>query len=170
MFSESWVFSHVTRSPLYPRSNGLAERNVGTVKALLTKALENREDWQLVLLNFRNSALTGEQYSPAQLLTGVHVLRPAAVNAAAVRAHRETINRPKRITTEVLGHCQRTLQPDKSVRIRNNKQWSKSKVVKLAQDKRSNWLRTENGLFRRNRQHLMKIPKCDDCKYYLYYR
>lgn len=67
-FSEIWGFVHVTSSPLYPRSNGLVERNVRTVKALMKKSLESSDDWQLALLNFRNTPLTGETYSPAQLL------------------------------------------------------------------------------------------------------
>lgn len=175
-FSESWGFTHVTSSPLYPRSNGLAERNVRTIKSLLTKALESREDWQLALLNFRNSALTGEQYSPAQLLmgrrlrsrlpAGAQALRPVAVNADAVRAHRATNTQASKRNYDRGTRDLPTLQPEESVRMRNNKQWIKSKVVKPAQDKRSYWVQTENGsLFRRNRQHLMKVPQSDNCNY-----
>nr|XP_006812917.1 PREDICTED: uncharacterized protein K02A2.6-like [Saccoglossus kowalevskii]XP_006819127.1 PREDICTED: uncharacterized protein K02A2.6-like [Saccoglossus kowalevskii] len=39
-FSRKWTFTHKTSSPNYPRSNGLAERTVQTVKNLLKKAKE----------------------------------------------------------------------------------------------------------------------------------
>ena len=70
LFSQIWQFKHVTSSPLYPSSNGLAERNVQTIKKLLKKAHDNGEDPYLALLNYRNSLISQESYSPAQLLMG----------------------------------------------------------------------------------------------------
>ncbi|XP_049880164.1 uncharacterized protein K02A2.6-like [Pectinophora gossypiella] len=98
LFSRTWEFIHETSSPLYPRSNGLAERNVRTVKLLMIKAEETGEDWQLAVLNFRNSPVTGEQYSPAQLLMSRRLntrlpicdknLQPKTVNKETVKADR----------------------------------------------------------------------------------
>ena len=61
-------FSVVTSSPNYAQSNGLAERNVQTIKNLLKKAKEGMKDEQLALLEFRNTPISGLQESPAQLL------------------------------------------------------------------------------------------------------
>ena len=45
-FAKDWEFEHVTSSPKYPRSNGMAERYVGTIRGLLKKA----EDPYLAIL------------------------------------------------------------------------------------------------------------------------
>ena len=58
-------FIHKTSSPLYPRSNGQAERCIQTVKNLLKKADENNNDPNIALLQYRNSPIDG---SPAQIL------------------------------------------------------------------------------------------------------
>ena len=49
-FAKEWDFSVVTSSPNYAQSNGLAERNVQTIKNLLKKAKEGMKDEQLALL------------------------------------------------------------------------------------------------------------------------
>ena len=36
-FAKDWGFQHITSSPEYPRSNGLAEKTVQRVKNLLEK-------------------------------------------------------------------------------------------------------------------------------------
>ena len=38
LFAKQWEFKHTTVSPLYPQANGLVEKEVQTVKNLLTKA------------------------------------------------------------------------------------------------------------------------------------
>ena len=58
----------VTSSPHYPKSNGLVERNVQTVKQLLRKADESKQDAFLALLEFRNTPISGMEDSPAELL------------------------------------------------------------------------------------------------------
>ena len=67
-FANKWEFQVVTSSPHYPKSNGLVERNIQTVKQLLRKADESKQDAFLALLEFRNSPISGMDESPAELL------------------------------------------------------------------------------------------------------
>ena len=67
-FASKWEFELVTSSPHYPKSNALVERNVQTVKQLLRKADESKQDAFLTLLEFRNSPTSGTDESPAELL------------------------------------------------------------------------------------------------------
>ena len=66
-FSKEWKFEHQTSSPYYPKSNGLAEKAVQTVKMLLTKAKADGKDPYLSLLEYRNTPID-DVGSPAQLL------------------------------------------------------------------------------------------------------
>jgi len=56
----------VTSSPHYPRSNGLAERTVKTVKLMLEKS----KGPYLALLSYRSTELSWFKLSPSQLLMG----------------------------------------------------------------------------------------------------
>ena len=57
----------VTSSPRYPKSNGLAEKTVQTVKKLSSKALSSHQDPCLAILENRNTPMDGFA-TPAQLL------------------------------------------------------------------------------------------------------
>ncbi|XP_039763642.1 uncharacterized protein K02A2.6-like [Pararge aegeria] len=169
LFTNNWGFTHVTSSPLYPRSNGLAERNVRTIKTMMCKSYESGEDWKLSLLNFRNTPLSGEKWSPAQLLMSRRLntrlpsrntqLKPKTVNPQLMLDNRaERIKQYKsyydRGTKSLI-----PLSQNDPVRMKQNKIWVKSRILRPAQEKRSYWVQTENGgVYRRNRQHLMKIP------------
>nr|XP_022912236.1 uncharacterized protein K02A2.6-like [Onthophagus taurus] len=61
-FAKTYGFKHITSSPKYPKSNGLAERAVQTVKNISKK----NEDIYLGLLAFKNTPLKCG-VSPAQL-------------------------------------------------------------------------------------------------------
>jgi len=67
-FAETWSFQVITSSPRYPKSNGQVERFVQTIKQLVRKAVESKQDIALALLQCRNVPVTGCEYSPAQLL------------------------------------------------------------------------------------------------------
>ncbi len=67
-FAREWEIEVVTSSPHYPHSNGLVERNVQTIKRLLKKSNDSKQDAFLALLEFRNSPISGMEQSPAELL------------------------------------------------------------------------------------------------------
>ena len=69
-FASTYGFSHTTSSPRYPQGNGLVERTVQTVKALLKKSLFAKEDYHLALLAYRSTPHETTSISPAQLLMG----------------------------------------------------------------------------------------------------
>ena len=54
-FATCWKFPHVTSSPKYPQSNGLAEKTVQAAKKMLEKAKRDRKDLYLSLLEQRNT-------------------------------------------------------------------------------------------------------------------
>ncbi|KAK7102371.1 hypothetical protein V1264_020601 [Littorina saxatilis] len=68
-FATTWDFQHVTSSPGYPQSNGLAERTVQTVKNILDKAKTDGHSALLSILEYRTTPVDGLA-SPAQLLMG----------------------------------------------------------------------------------------------------
>jgi transposase InsO family protein len=69
-FTNSYGINHVTSSPTYPQSNGLAEKAVQTVKKLITKCNASGDDVYLALLELRNSPRDDITGSPMQRLHG----------------------------------------------------------------------------------------------------
>ena len=61
-------FCMITSSPIYPQSNGQAERTIKTVKKLYIKTFEEGSDPYVALLQYRNAPSGGCTFSPAQLL------------------------------------------------------------------------------------------------------
>ena len=66
-FSKEWDFHHVISSPYYPKSNGLAENSVKTVKRMIKKCGDSKQDVYKAILAYRSSPLKSGQ-SPVQLL------------------------------------------------------------------------------------------------------
>ena len=67
MFAKEYDFNHVTSSPKYPQSNGLAEKTVQIAKRILEKCRADGKDPYLALLEYRTTPLH-LGYSPSQLL------------------------------------------------------------------------------------------------------
>ena len=65
-FAEEYEIDHVTSSPHFPQSNGMAEHMVKTVKALLLQSF----DPFTALLSYRATTLPWCNISPAELLMG----------------------------------------------------------------------------------------------------
>lgn len=65
-FAKTWNFIHITSSPKYPQSNGLAERFVQTAKNMLRKCSIDNSDINLALLTYRNTPRNDALGSPNQ--------------------------------------------------------------------------------------------------------
>ena len=63
-FASTYEFVHTTSSPHNPRSNGLAERTVKTIKNLMNKS----SDVNFLLLNYHSNPLHRCNLSPSELL------------------------------------------------------------------------------------------------------
>ncbi|XP_012942558.2 uncharacterized protein K02A2.6 [Aplysia californica] len=159
-FTESWEIEHKTSSPLYPRSNGLAERTVQTVKQILTKAKDGGEDPYLSILNFRTTDKS-DQASPAEMLMGrkLRTLLPSAnrikriVSSRMIKDRKDKHAKYYNSNTKDLA----TLKPQEFIRYRDSRSgtWEPAQVKKQV-DNRSYIIRTKRGLLRRNRQHLLQ--------------
>jgi hypothetical protein len=66
---EEWTFTHKTSSPHYPKSNGLAERTIQTLKKVLKKARKEGTYPNLAILELRNRPRNNDLGSPAQRRT-----------------------------------------------------------------------------------------------------
>ena len=61
--------NHVTSSPRYPQSNGLAEKYVQIVKNLFHKVKEEGQDLYKCFMTYRNTPLSSTLPSPMQMLS-----------------------------------------------------------------------------------------------------
>jgi len=68
-FAKDWKFTHVTSSPKFPQSNGLAEKAVQIVKNILRKSFESSDDLNMALLVYRSTPMENG-LSPAEMLMG----------------------------------------------------------------------------------------------------
>lgn len=164
-FCNTYGISHSSSSPHYPRSNGLAEKTVQTLKKILTKAKQNGCDPYLSVLDYRNTPIVGDA-SPAQLLFGRRTKTTLPTSSSLLAPH---LQDPANIKAKLIEKQQtqkyyydRTAKPlpvleeGDVVRMKNDStkgEWKKAVVVAP----RSYLVEDTNGqLYRRNRQHLVK--------------
>ena len=67
-FAKEFDFDPIFTNPYHPQSNGQAERYVQTIKTMIKKAILENKDYNVSLLNYRNTPIQSLEASPAQLL------------------------------------------------------------------------------------------------------
>ncbi|GFT07203.1 uncharacterized protein K02A2.6 [Nephila pilipes] len=67
-FSNEWDFNYAFISPHYSPSNGMVERAVGIAKSIMRKAKEDKRDYLVGLMEYRNTPISGLDLSPAQMM------------------------------------------------------------------------------------------------------
>ena len=80
---QSFSIIHITSSPHYPQSNGLAEKYVQIVKCLFNKAKEEGKEFLQVFADFCNTPLTGSLQLPMHILQGRSARSDLPMSSAA---------------------------------------------------------------------------------------
>ncbi|UYV67682.1 K02A2.6-like [Cordylochernes scorpioides] len=160
-FARQYGFTHVTSSPRFPQSNGMAEAGVKIAKLILKK----NQDPSLGLLEYRSTPLENG-YSPAELLMGRKLrttlpiapenLNPRLVDSQTLK--RKEGRRRKDMKSRYDRRCGATdmeeLSEGDTVWITDMRTWG---IVKQkASAPRSYMVDTPVGTLRRNRFHLRK--------------
>ncbi|UYV85108.1 K02A2.6-like [Cordylochernes scorpioides] len=160
-FARQYGFTHVTSSPRFPQSNGMAEAGVKIAKLILKK----NQDPSLGLLEYRSTPLENG-YSPAELLMGRKLrttlpiapenLNPKLVDSQTLK--RKEGRRRKDMKSRFDRRCGATdmeeLSEGDTVWITDMRTWG---IVKQkASTPRSYMVDTPVGTLRRNRFHLRK--------------
>lgn len=167
-FAKNWDFNHITSSPRYPKSNGLAERAVGICKTLLRKCQEANTDIFRALLEYRNTPLTGLMVSPAELLQNRLLRSSLPVSNYLLNTKpcidNDTIQNKRRVNKKYYDRnafVRREFSKGDSVMIRNNfeKCWVPGEIVDVSDTPRSYFVRDNRGrVLRRNSSFLRHTP------------
>jgi transposase InsO family protein len=169
-FAQQWDFDHITSSPTYPQSNGLAERAVQSAKALLDRCRRDGSDLYLALLNLRNTPRDGVLGSPAQRLMSrrtrtslpakMESLRPQAMNTTKVAAQLKKKRQQQKVHYDKTSRPLPPLKAEQVVRLETNKGFDRIGIVKgPAPYPRSYIVTVEGKDYRRNRKQILSVPE-----------
>lgn len=164
-FAKTWEFTHITTSPHYPQSNGLAEKSVQIAKSLLKKASADHKDAYLSLLEFRNTPVDNFR-SPAQLLMSRRLrsilpntpkqLKPRVVSRKDAHSRRVHQQQHQKRYFDRSAKPMTQLHAGQNIRFQEQGHWKPAVVVQPADTDRSYHIRTPQGQeYRRNRRHLL---------------
>lgn len=165
-FALTYGFEHVTSSPGYPQSNGLAERSVGIMKDILSQ-----DDPLLALMVYRATPVQATGVSPVELMIGRPIRNTLPCSPRnLVPSHRtqeDVYSRDKKYKEHAERHYNRQakslppLVPGDMVRMREGNEWGEPlTVIAEADTPRSYRVQRPNGSeYRRNRRHLQLVPE-----------
>ena len=161
-FAKKWEFKHVTSSPYHSQSNGKAESAVKIAKTMMKKVIN---DFQLAILNWRNTPSEGSKYSPVQKLQSRRTksLLPATDNMLQPTLTEGVQNEIAQKRKEAKRYYDKGAKPLPELQIRQNvrvqptikgQKWEKA-VIKQQVGPESYLVQTETGrILRRNRRFL----------------
>eukprot|EP00057_Strongylocentrotus_purpuratus_P013777 XP_011668251.1 PREDICTED: uncharacterized protein K02A2.6-like [Strongylocentrotus purpuratus] len=165
---KKWGIEHTTSSPRYPRSNGMAERNVRTIKGIMKKCRETGQGTQVALLHYRATPLGSNIPSPAELLLGRQIRTTLPSHLSNPRNTDEVQENMRQRQVKMKEEHDRTAGPilaplpvDQRVRVLDERKcWIPARVSRICEERNSYVVETPNGSsLRRNRSHLRELHK-----------
>ena len=162
----TWGILHTTSSPRYPQSNGLAERNVRTIKNLLKKCKATGQDFNVALSQLRATPIDGNIRSPAELMfgrpirTGLPCHLPGSRTSETIERLREKSGEMKKHYDHRAGEKLPELSPGQPVRTweHRSQTWQPATLTEACPEPRSYNVTTNNGTqLRRNRTMIRAV-------------
>ncbi|CAI6374637.1 unnamed protein product [Macrosiphum euphorbiae] len=169
-FSKEWDFEHKTSSPRYPQSNGMAERNIQTVKNIFKKVVADKKDIYLAMLELKNTPILNENYTPNEIMFNRNVrgivpkIWTRKINYNSVK---KAITSKQKIDKKQYDKNAKKLIPIKEgyhvfVNMDNRKPYIHGKVISVCKRPNSFVIKLSNGqTVERNRKHLIWDPGYD---------
>ena len=169
-FARQYEFKYCTTSPHYPQANGMAEKAVQTAKNLIKKAIADKRDPYLALLEHCNTPLSDQLRSPVQRLMGRRtrtliptsekLLKPKVISPKVV--YKEITQRKAKHKYYYDRHARhlKEMSVGDAVMMLDGNKWKPAKVIAVSQEApRSYVIKTPEGqTYRRNRRHLKRAP------------
>ncbi|CAE1155752.1 unnamed protein product [Acanthosepion pharaonis] len=165
-FAKAWDFEHITSSPKYPppRSNGMAERCIQTIKGAMKKAMLSNRDVDMSLLCLRLTPMDHVIPSPGKLLFNRKLVSNLPTKCTNNNARKEEIQDRLLDRQWLQGkqHDQHAkdlskLSTGQLVRVQeqDTRKWTSAVVRQICTEPRSYIIETPTGqVLRRNRRHL----------------
>ena len=153
---QEYRVNHITSSPHYPQSNGLAQRFVQTVKSLFYKAREEGADLYKALMIYQNTPLTSNMQSLIQILQNRTVrLQLPMSNGARRQFGLETEKLRIKTNNENLPSHDLHWGQDVMMQDPASKMWSPVVITRLCKEPRSYQVTTrDNVTYRKTQAHL----------------
>ena len=160
-FSETFGFQHITSSPRYPESNGLAERSVKTIKRLWKKS----EDFHQSLMIYRATPLESG-FSPAELLLGRNIrttlpkLKECDKQLFVPKDQHLKDRQKRNFDRRTRAKDLKEINPNERVWVKtNDKDGMEGFVIRAAEEPDSYMVQRQGSIVRRNRKHLTTLPE-----------
>ena len=153
---KEYQVNHITSSPHYLQSNGLAEKYIQIVKNLFHKAKEEGQDLHKCLMVYRNTPLSSQLQSPMQILSSraTRSILPLS-NAARKQKGIENEELRGRQKNQHLPTHDFTLNQTVMYQEPVSKKWYPVKITRLCDEPRSYIITTKEGMqYRKTQMHL----------------
>ncbi|XP_060873973.1 uncharacterized protein K02A2.6-like [Metopolophium dirhodum] len=167
-YIKEWHIKHIISSSTNAQSNGMVERHIQTIKKMLIKADEDNKDVYLTLLEYRNTPISKDLASPAEILMGRKIkgLLPIEDEKGKYVKVREKLielqNKQKQYHDRNAKGLKELKEGDKVYlqKERNGKQWSPGVIKNKIDGRRSYIVKLDKGgELWRNRRLLHKTPE-----------
>ena len=156
---KEYAVNHITSSPHYPQSNGLAEKFVQIVKNLFYKVKDEGTDIYKCLMIYHNTLLESTSKSPMQMLQQRSArsqlpMLNAACRQLGIAAEQTTGNKNQHLPSHDLHIEQEVIYQDSVT-----KRWSLATIKALCPEPRSYQIQTTRGVIYRRAQNHLKPHK-----------
>ena len=156
---KEYAVNHITSSPHYPQSNGLAEKFVQIVKNLFYKAKDEGTDIHKYLMIYHNIPLASTSKSPMQMLQQRSARLQLPMSNAAKRQLGIAVEQLSMNKNQHLPSHDYHIGQEDMCQSPITKRWFPATIKALCPEPRSYQIETQEGITYRRTQNHLKLFK-----------